>query len=153
MLGTSGIKEPHSLTSFSIAQLLVLACGERETTGLALPPARNSTVAPCLYDQLAFLQRHSSLWISSLLSPWAISLQSTAVLDLELLSSLHAPAPCHFVFWWNSPFPGYARLWHGLCGSHSIWTVTESLFHSLTTSNASLLFQLIAPYAGISSPL
>ena len=119
------IKEPHSLASFSIAQLLVLACGERETTGLALPPACNSTVAPCLYDQLAFLQRHSSLWISSLLSPWTISLQSTAVLDLGLLSSLHAPAPSHLVFWWNSPFPGYVRLWHGLCGSHSIWTVTE----------------------------
>ena len=78
--------------------------------------------------------------ISSLTSPGAISLQSTADLTLGLLPNPYISAPSHHAFQrtctpvWDT----YGCVEDHLCGSHSIQTVTDQLLHSLTASNASL---------------
>ena len=60
---------------------------------VAPPPGHHSTVSPCFCVSLDFLHKHSRFWITSLLSPQAVSSQPMAVFSLGLLSNLHIPAP------------------------------------------------------------
>lgn len=93
-------KEPSSLGSFSIFQLLALVYVERNYNDV-LPPVCDSAIVPCFHGCAAFLQKHSPPWISSHLSPQIISPQSIAVLTLGLLSHPYTPAPNHCGFWWT----------------------------------------------------
>ena len=66
------------------------------------------------------------------MSPWAISLQSTADLTLGLLSNLYAPAPSHCAFY-GTCVPvqdtyGCSKAY--LCDSHFTQTVTDELLYS-----------------------
>ena len=106
------LKEPPLLGSFSIGQLPVLSCGEREPTMMAPPPVCDSAAVPCLHGCLAFLKRHSPLWIFSLPPPLAISPQSATVhpeiaLQCPCSNSQrpHDSVDLH-------PCPGYVGLWH-----------------------------------------
>ena len=108
----------------------------------------DSAVVPCFHRSLVFLHRHSLLWISSLLSPQAISPQPTAVLAPGLLSNHHAPAPSPCVHWWTH-VPAWAPQDCGtdhLCSFHSVPSATDRLLQPpLTASNVSLLSQPILP--------
>ena len=88
----AGAQSPALRGLFCIVHRLALACGEREATIVAPPPACDSAVAPCFHGSPVFLHRHSLLWLSSLPSPQSVSPQPTAVLTLGLFSSPHAPA-------------------------------------------------------------
>ena len=84
--------------------------------------------------------------ISSLRSPWTISLQSTSNVALGLLSNLYATVLSCFTFW-GTCIPVQSIYGCGkdcLYDSHFTQTVTEQLLHSSTTSNASPLFQTVA---------
>ena len=76
------------------------------------PPECDSAVVPCLHGCLAFLKRHSPLWIFSLPPPLAISPQSATVhpeiaLQCPCSNSQrpHDSVDLH-------PCPGYIGLWH-----------------------------------------
>ena len=81
------------LGSFSISQLLVPACRQKEVRVVDLPLTFDSEVAPCFHGYPVSLKRHSLLQISSLQFPQAISPWSTAVFAPGFLSKPHAPAP------------------------------------------------------------
>ena len=90
---------------------------------MALPPTCDSALPPWLpgFPSLAF-----PTTVSSLMSPWAVSLQSTADLSLGLLLALQLQASVSCVT---------ARGIYGcskdcLCDSCSVWTVTGQLLHS-----------------------
>ena len=68
-------------------------CVGRESTMAALPLVHHSAMAPCFQGSLCFLQEHSWLQSSSLLSPQAVSSQPITVTSLDLLSKPHVPAP------------------------------------------------------------
>ena len=73
-----------------------LACGEREVTIVAPPPACDSAVVPCFCGSPVFLCRHSLLWISSL--PSRLSPHSQQQFLLWVCSPVHMlqlPAPLH----------------------------------------------------------
>ena len=77
------------------------ACGEREVTTVAPPTVCDSAVVPCFHGSLAFLCRHSLLWISSLPSPQSISPHPTAVLAPSLFSNPHKRAPSLLAHLWT----------------------------------------------------
>lgn len=89
---------------------------------------------PCFHDSSVFLQRHFLLQISSILFPWVISLQPTAVLAPGLLSNPHALASplCTPVHMCSSPgyvqFVGY-RL--------SVWFLLYPDCHRSAASSSS----------------
>ena len=72
-LVTASMREP------ALVGALSSACGcrgqraGREAATAAPLLARHSTIALHFYDSLAFVHKHSQLWISSLPSPQAIS--------------------------------------------------------------------------------
>ena len=70
--------------------------------------------------------------VPSLMSPWAVSLQSTADLSLGLLLNPCTPAPSLCVFEGTCiPVWGmYGCSKDCLCDSCSVWTVTGQLLHS-----------------------
>jgi len=70
--------------------------------------------------------------ISSLTSPWTVSLQSIADLSLGLLSNLYVPAPSHHTFQGTYvPVWGIWAVGRIVCvGCHSIQTVPDELLHS-----------------------
>ena len=51
------LKGPPSLGSFSMGELPVLACGDREATMMTPSPVYDSAVSPCLHGFPTFLQR------------------------------------------------------------------------------------------------
>ena len=91
------LKEPPLLGSFSIGQLPVLSCGEREPTMMVPPPVCDSAVVPCLHGHLAFLQRHFPPRISSLPSSQVVSPQLPAILaqNCSPILMLQLPATKH----------------------------------------------------------
>ena len=112
--------------------------------------AHDSVVVPCFRDSSVFLQRHSLLQMSSILSPRVISLQPTAVLAPGLLSNTHALAsrPCAHQYT-CVPVQGIYSSWHIDC--RVVLTLTRlsqiSCFTLPVASNASLLSQPISPDA------
>ena len=100
------LKEPPLLGSFSIGQLQVLTCGEREPTMMGPPPLCDSAVVPCLHGCPAFFKRHSPLWIFSLPPPLAISVHPGIALQCLCSNSQppHDSVDLH-------PCPGYVGLW------------------------------------------
>ena len=120
---------------------------DREAAKSAPPPAHHSTMASWFYGSPGFLHKHSWLWISSLLSPQAVSLQPTAVLSPGLLSNPHIPAlsPCVH---WQTHFPVWGVQGCGadhLCRSHSVLSATDQPFHlPPKASDVPLLSQLIS---------
>ena len=111
----------------------------------APPPARHSTVAPFFYGSLGFFHRHSQLWISSLPSPQAVSLQPTAVGFALQSSHSSSQPPCAL----SDTHPVWGMQGCGkdhLCRSYSVLSATHWPFRSLlTASDAPLLSQLISP--------
>ena len=85
----------HLMGCFSIVQLQMLVCGEREVMVMAPPPMHDSAVSPCFHGlpPLAFPTK-----ISSHTSPQSISLHSPAALTLGLLHIPLTPAPSHCPF-------------------------------------------------------
>ena len=80
------LKGPHSLRSFSVGKLPAYACGDREATMMTPPPVHDSAILPCLHGGPTFLQR-LSLQQSPPSHPLGPSPHnSTAVLNLGLLS-------------------------------------------------------------------
>ena len=107
---------------------------------MAPPSVCDSAVWPCLRGFLAFLQRHS-LPRSPPLCPLG-HVNSSPHPAFQSLCSSSQPLNVSGDL---SPWPGYVGLRHGLCGSHSIQSVTDQLLHSLTVSDASPLSQTISP--------
>ena len=72
--------------------------GERETMVMAPPSMHDSAVLPCFHGCLAFPPQVFPITISSLMSPWSVSPQSTSALALGLLYNPYVPAPscCDF---------------------------------------------------------
>ena len=83
------------LWSFSVVQLSVLACGERETTVMAPPTARDSAVSPCLHGCLVFLHRNFPLRSppSRPMGPSPRSQQQTSPWDCSPIPTFQLPAP------------------------------------------------------------
>ena len=85
----------HLMGCFSIVQLQMLVCGEREVMVMAPPPMHDSAVSPCFHGlpPLAFPTK-----ISSHTSPRSTSLQSIAALTQGLLHNPKTPAPTRCTF-------------------------------------------------------
>ena len=120
---------------------------------MASPPLKcHLILALCFYGSPGFLHKHSWLWISSLLSPQAVSLQPTAVLSPGLLSKPHVPTPRPCAHQWTL-ISGRGMQGCGtdcLCRSHSVLPATDQLLHSLPiASEAPLLPQLIFPQVSV----
>ena len=81
-----------------IVHLLILACGKRESMMMAPPPYAWLSSITLLPHLPGFLPQAFPTTVSSLTSPWSISLQSTAALVLELLHNPYGPAPSHCTF-------------------------------------------------------
>ena len=120
---------------------------EREAAMVAPPLLCHSTMALHLYG-LGFLYKHSQLWISSLPSPQAVSLQPTALFSPGLLSKSQVPVPSPILHWWMH-VSGWGMQGCGtdyLCRSHCVLLVTDWLLHFPPIApKASLLSQLISP--------
>ena len=123
-------------------------CEERGCNG-SPAPVHHSTMALCSYVGLGFLNEHSQLWNSSLLSPQAISSQPTTVPPPGLLSTptlFQPPAPmCTGKYISGLGTQGCGKDY--LCRSHSVLPATGQLLHSppiapktpLLSQNISLL--------------
>ena len=118
---------------------------------VTLPFMHHSAMALHSYGGLGFLQEHSWLRSSSLLSPQAVSVQPKAVLSLGLLSKHHIPAPSPYQQW-QTPVSGWGAQGCDidyLCKSHSVLPATDQLLlFPLTAPKAPLLSQLISPVRG-----
>ena len=137
MLGTSVIQMASLSVFFLCWSAASAGVWGKRGFSVAPPSACDSAVWPCLRGFLAFLQRHS-LPGSPPLCPLGHvnssphpAFQSLCSQPLNVSGDL-------------SPCLGYVGLRHGLCGSHSIQSVTDQLLHSLTVSNASPLSQTLS---------
>ena len=104
-------------------------------------------MAPHFYGSPSFFQEHSWLQSSSLPSPQAVCMQSTAVLSPGPLSKPHIPAPNPCQHWWT-PILGWGMQSCGtghLCKSCSVLPATDQLLHfPPVVPEAPLLSQLIS---------
>ena len=108
-------------------------CGGERGYRDGTTPVCDSAVSPCLSVCLAFLHKHFPLW-SPLLGPLRLSLcsqQLTLPQDYPPISMLQPPDAA--LSRGLVSLSRYIWLWKDcLCGSHSIWTVTDtSLSNSL----------------------
>jgi len=104
---------------FSIDQLPMLACGERDAMVMAPPSMHDSAVLPCFHGFLAFLNWHFPSWSppSHPLHSFLCSQQQPSHWDCFTIPKLQLPAT----------LPGdlhsslvYEWLWQGLSDSHFI---------------------------------